>query len=643
MVRRIVLLVLLCVVSMPLFLFPVVEVDSNTNEIDLLKRYPTTLTTGDAAPDSARPWEITTDDIYKVDSFSLNVSESLNIEIRSADIGIGHCADGAVLAVVLPQEESHLTSSASHESETIDHVWLRFHPKEIVNLFPSKTVHADGDKDLLSRMRRIANFKIRGSWHAGQNVIIPGPGKIIVDIDTKEGVRRFFSVDRNANTVKYMDIFTDRAMPISGPIAEGVAATSFDLLWETFDREYAMFMLRPEVDWNKLRDEYRPKAINTKTVHEFASVCAEMLSHLRDLHVWMKIGSEQIAVFNRPREGNANPSAYTSIIGELERFGKSMEWGKTKDMIGFIAILNWNDERIPDKFDEILEEMHDTRGLIVDVRLNGGGSEPLAAKVAGRFLEKTAVYAYSQYRNGPNHSDLTEKKKRDVSPRGPWCYNRHVIVLIGQNCMSSNESFISMMAESPEVTTMGDRTCGASGNPRIVWLPAGITVSVPRWIYYLANGTPLDEHGVQPDVVFKPEPGAFEGKRDDLLTAAIERLRNMPFPKDQISGTSIYTILAEAKALEYSRPKVNSVKSVNSAKDINPISYIQIRFDRPINEFAMKPDWDKGNYSENDPVQYLPDKKKFVILLQLLPVTTHSLKANDNLSLDTLDIEGFRL
>jgi hypothetical protein len=30
---------------------------------------------------------------------------------------------------------------------------------------------------------------------------------------------------------------------------------------------------------------------------------------------------------------------------------------------------------------------------------------------------------------------------------------------------------------------------------------------------------------VQPEIVFAPGPGAFEGQRDDLLAAALERLR----------------------------------------------------------------------------------------------------------------------
>jgi hypothetical protein len=48
---------------------------------------------------------------------------------------------------------------------------------------------------------------------------------------------------------------------------------------------------------------------------------------------------------------------------------------------------------------------------------------------------------------------------------------------------------------------------------------------VPRWIDYLPDGKPLDERGFQPQVFFKPTERAFEGNRDDLLTAALERLR----------------------------------------------------------------------------------------------------------------------
>jgi hypothetical protein len=110
------------------------------------------------------------------------------------------------------------------------------------------------------------------------------------------------------------------------------------------------------------------------------------------------------------------------------------------------------------------------------------------------------------------------------------------MLLVGQKCMSSNESFIAMMSGDPDLTTMGDHTCCSSGNPRMLNLPLDITVSIPRWIDYLPDGTPLDERGFEPQIRFEAKLGAFDGNRDDLLTAAIEQLREVPLPDKAIEG-----------------------------------------------------------------------------------------------------------
>jgi hypothetical protein len=496
-------------------------------EVDLLKRYPTKLIAGDTRPDQARSWEFTDRDIFQVKGFRLEVGKEFRIEAGAADVGIGHCEDGAVWAVLIPQAGGTLTSPAANREEAVSHVWLRFHPKEITRLFPPETVSAGGATNLLAQMRVIANSKITSSWQAGGKAMIPEPNAMTVDVDTKDGPRRFFGVDTEAQTARYVAAFENRSVRQPPGLTPKLAETAFDQLWEAFDQKYAMFALRPEVDWTKLREQYRPKALASKSTHEFAGVCADMLKELRDLHVWLTVAGANVPVFNRPRSANANPQAWRTILGDLKQKGQ-VAWAITGDNIGYIAISGWNDSKIPAECDEALEKMRNTRGLIVDVRLNGGGGEPLARQFAGRFLEKEFVYAYSQFRNGPNHSDLTEKYERKVAPRGPWRYNRPVILLIGQKCMSSNESFIGMMTGDPALTTMGDHTCGSSGNPEIVNLPLEMTVSVPKWIDYLPDGTPLDERGFQPQIPFKPEPGAFQGDRDDLLKAAIERLSEAP-------------------------------------------------------------------------------------------------------------------
>jgi C-terminal processing protease CtpA/Prc len=85
-----------------------------------------------------------------------------------------------------------------------------------------------------------------------------------------------------------------------------------------------------------------------------------------------------------------------------------------------------------------------------------------------------------------------------------------------------------MMGECPQVTTMGDHTCGSSGNPKFVELPIGVRISLPKWIDFLPDGTPLDEKGVQPDIYFPSKPEFFEGNRDDLLKAALEQAQQLP-------------------------------------------------------------------------------------------------------------------
>ena len=124
---------------------------------------------------------------------------------------------------------------------------------------------------------------------------------------------------------------------------------------------------------------------------------------------------------------------------------------------------------------------------------------------------------------------------------------------------------------------MGDRTCGSSGNPKFVDLPAGVRVSLPQWIDLLPDKTPLDERGVQPDIYFPTKEQHFEGTRDDLLKAAADRLAKLPLPKEAIPGRSIQEVVAERDA---GKPHVVAVWPPDGSKDIEPDTQIRIEFDR---------------------------------------------------------------
>jgi hypothetical protein len=586
--------------------------------VNLLAKYPSTLSVGDTVPEHARPWAFGESDIFRLAGFSFQVDDALRVESGPADVGIGHCVDGAVWAVVIPRAGGQLTDQANNRQEAIAQVWLRFHPAEINRVFPKDTVFADGDKTLASQISVIANAKIRSSWQANGMAMIPEPKDLTVDVDTKDGPRRFFVVDTDTKTAKYVAAFEQPSVRPPPAITPALAEAAFDQLWEAFDRDYAMFVLRPEVDWTKLREQHRPMALKSKSAYAFASVCAEMLKPLRDLHIWLTVAGADVPVFNRPRQSNANPNAYRSLLGDLQEAGRRMQWTVTGDKIGFIAIHQWNDESIPADFDEVLGQMRDTRGLIIDVRLNGGGGEPLARQVAARFLDREVVYAYSQYRNGPQHADLTEKKPRQAGPGGPWRYNRPVVLLIGQRCMSSNESFIAMMAAAPQVVTMGDRTCGSSGNPKMVKLPLDISVSVPQWIDYLPDGTPLDERGVIPKVPFAGTAEAFQGERDALLSAALQRLKEVPLPEKPI----------QEAAPAGQGPRVIWTSPHQNETDVEAATELRVRFDQPMDPYALRLEWEEGGFVKYDNPHYEPEKNEFIIPATLAPGVRHRIALN---------------
>jgi hypothetical protein len=164
------------------------------------------LTTGQLEPAEARAWQFNQHDIFRVSSFRFEVGR-LKVETGPADLGFGHCADGAVFAVLVPAEKGTLTREAGVAPESIAHIWLRFHPAEINRLFPSDTVSAGTNTAALAKMRTIAAAKFRASYHAGMNAMIPDPKDMTVDVDTKDGVRRISMVDTQSRKAEYVPTF----------------------------------------------------------------------------------------------------------------------------------------------------------------------------------------------------------------------------------------------------------------------------------------------------------------------------------------------------------------------------------------------------------------------------------------------------
>lgn len=414
------------------------------------------------------------------------------------------------------------------------------------------------------------------------------------------------------------------------PIASQAAVAILEKAWSIVNAEYPMFGIRDELDWDALRRTYRAEAERARSCQEVATIVARMLRHLRDGHVWVKLNGKHLPVFKVPHKLNVNRNTriYERFLGRVQPVGRRLMWAKTKDNIGWLMIPGWKGADLPDRFDDVMEQMRDTRGLILDVRWNSGGDAELSKYIAARFVDTTRIFGYYRYRNGPKRTDLTEKIEREISPRGPWRYDRPVILLMGQGCFSACESFCAMMAACPNATTMGDHTRGSTGFPVPFKLDGGIEIHVPQWIAYLPDGQMMDGQGVIPEVPFAPKPNSFTGNRDELLSMALERLRKQPLPAKPIVGPTIQAVRERQEAERNYKPKVVSLRPSEGAINVASDTELRIGFDRPMHPSTLQLEWQAGGFHECGQIRYDESKHEFVIPVRLQAACQHRVIIN---------------
>jgi len=92
----------------------------------------------------------------------------------------------------------------------------------------------------------------------------------------------------------------------------------------------------------------------------------------------------------------------------------AVEWRRLPDGIGYIALHDLGSDGTVAQFDEALEQLRATRGLILDLRdTPSGGNTSVAEPILGRFIQRTLAYQ----RIIPHHGAAWA---REVSPRGEW-------------------------------------------------------------------------------------------------------------------------------------------------------------------------------------------------------------------------------
>lgn len=301
--------------------------------------------------------------------------------------------------------------------------------------------------------------------------------------------------------------------------------------WEEFRKlftERYSYVGRTGIDWEQRFAAEEEWMLRSPTVDEFATRLAVLLGPADDPHLYLRLpNGNRVSTHLTRGVPNSNPAALKLWFADAKAHNGLIVSAR-RDDIGYIAINGWESPKKElDVLDGIMAEMKSARVLIVDVRANGGGGEDLAGNFAAWFQDAARVYSLHRYRDPSRPSGWGEMRQRftHINPEEKRFHGR-VLLLQGTVCLSSNESFILMMKQSPRVTTIGVKTRGSSGNPKSYPLPNGLTIIMPRWEDYLPDGTLMEGKGIVPDITVE---GSIRSG-DPVLKRAWEEAQLQPSP-----------------------------------------------------------------------------------------------------------------
>ena len=259
------------------------------------------------------------------------------------------------------------------------------------------------------------------------------------------------------------------------------------------------------VDWKKRFARFGPRLHASATATEFAQEAAGLLSAAKDLHLWLRVKNKTVPSHRRCAQRNVALPLLRELIPGWRQHNPVVMSGRFSDGILYLCLRAWPGDapqHLRPAYRLLRHASPAGRPLIIDVRANGGGAEPLAARFAACFVRRSVCYAkHLNTRAGTLKGPFERRLK--PSRAGPH-YRGRVAVLIGPGTVSSCESFVMMMRQVPGCKLIGQRTAGASGNPKPVDLGNGVVVFVPSWQDLDLDGTCLEGRGVAPDIEVGP-------------------------------------------------------------------------------------------------------------------------------------------
>ncbi|MFF3271490.1 S41 family peptidase [Streptomyces chrestomyceticus] len=327
------------------------------------------------------------------------------------------------------------------------------------------------------------------------------------------------------------------------------ARTVFDVFWHTYAENYPFFAAKG-IDWAAMRDRYRPRVPEGTSDDALFAVLREMIEPLHDGHTKLNAGPDR--KYGGARPGTTLPStallkqvdaAIAANLGPdatLHRWaGGALSYADLPGRLGYLRITSFTGYTDQDDYASDVAELDRAldavftkgrtsgpgalRGLVVDLRLNGGGSDPLGLRVASRLTDRPYLAYRKHARNDPaDPRKFTPDQPAWIRPHHGPRYTGPLAVLTGPLTISAGETFTqALLGRTPAPVRIGENTQGVFSDTLDRTLPNGWKFELPNEEFLTAEGRTFDGTGIPPAVrvpVFAAEDLA--AGRDPALSRA---------------------------------------------------------------------------------------------------------------------------
>lgn len=197
----------------------------------------------------------------------------------------------------------------------------------------------------------------------------------------------------------------------------------------------------------------------------------------------VKAGSELKFVIKRD-EKNININLVTEEIVMASVYSENM------DGVGYIQIASF-DEATSSEFEKAYSELRseNVKGLIIDLRDNGGGIYEEAVKIAKIIIPKGLI-VYTEDKNGVRQEEKSIGEGIDIP----------LVVLINENSASASEILAGAVKDRGCGTLVGKTTYGKGVVQGWFIIGDGTSIKLTIAKYFTPNGICIEGTGVAPDI-----------------------------------------------------------------------------------------------------------------------------------------------